>query len=67
MQTITAHDKHLTPRQAAILITIPRTVRFLACNRSVYKDGRKVHIEYLHSVTLWDVTAKLSIRLAVPA
>ncbi|HCB0071095.1 TPA: hypothetical protein MYL13_003971 [Klebsiella variicola subsp. variicola] len=27
-------------------------------NKSVYKYGRKVHIEYLHGVTLCEVTAK---------
>ncbi|MDN2607299.1 hypothetical protein OB915_00795 [Klebsiella pneumoniae] len=27
-------------------------------NKSVYKYGRKVHIEYLHGVTLCKVTAK---------
>jgi len=36
-------------------------------NKSVYKEDRNVHIEYLHGITLCDATALLSIRLAVPA
>ena len=33
-------------------------------NKSVYNHGRKVHIDYLHGVTLCYAIAFLSIRLA---
>ncbi|EFO4249204.1 hypothetical protein CCT19_06815 [Escherichia coli] len=35
-------------------------------NKSVYNHGRKVHIDYLHGVTLCYAIAFLSIRLADP-
>ncbi len=38
-----------------------------ARNKSVYNYDKKVHIEYLHDVTLCYAIAFLSIRLADPA